>query len=160
MKIPEKVRIGGVEYFVEHKSEVNDGSRVCYGKIDYENNIIQLSTTRGNGHQHKCITLLHEIFHGIREHACLEIDDEENIVDVFAKGMYQVLQDNGARFFDIDTQDNVVRCANCVNYRADKDKGGFCNRSGSPSMWRDDVTSLRPDDYCSYGVRKNLYREI
>ncbi len=101
MKIPESIRIGGVEYAIEHLPDINDGERVCYGKIDYENNVIQLSTTRGQGHQHKCITLLHEILHGIREHAGIEITNEEAVVDVFAKGIYQVLQDNGKRLFDI-----------------------------------------------------------
>ena len=30
-----------------------------------------------------------------------KIKDEEAIVEMFAKGIYQVLQDNGARFFDL-----------------------------------------------------------
>ena len=49
----------------------------------------------------RCITLLHEILHGIRNHAGLEIEDEEAIVDMFARGIYQVLQDNGERLFDL-----------------------------------------------------------
>ena len=101
MKIPESVRIGGVEYAIEHQPDVNDGERVCYGKINYEDNIIQLSTTRGLGYQFKCITLLHEILHGIQNHAGIEIQNEEAVVDMFAKGIYQVLQDNGKRLFDI-----------------------------------------------------------
>lgn len=47
-----------------------------------------------------------------------------------------------------------VRCIECIHYGLDKEKGGFCMRSGSPSMWRDDVTPLRPDDFCSYGERR------
>ena len=31
----------------------------------------------------------------------MEIENEESIVDMFAKGIYQVLQDNGSRFFDL-----------------------------------------------------------
>jgi hypothetical protein len=29
------------------------------------------------------------------------MDNEEEIVEMFSKGIYQVLQDNGRRFFDI-----------------------------------------------------------
>jgi hypothetical protein len=32
----------------------------------------------------------------------MEIENEEAVVDMFAKGIYQVLQDNGERIFDID----------------------------------------------------------
>ena len=31
----------------------------------------------------------------------MEIENEEKVVEMFAKGIYQVLQDNGARLFDI-----------------------------------------------------------
>ena len=48
----------------------------------------------------------------------------------------------------------VVRCGLCKNYALDREKGGFCKRSASPSMWRDDITPLRPDDFCSYGERR------
>lgn len=48
----------------------------------------------------------------------------------------------------------VVRCGLCKNYALDREKGGFCKRSASPSMWRDDITPLRPDDFCSYGKRR------
>lgn len=74
---------------------------MAYGHIDYENCVIELSDTVGTSHQKRCVTLLHEILHGVREHAGLEIENEEVIVDMFAKGLYQVLQDNGQRLFDI-----------------------------------------------------------
>ena len=32
------------------------------------------------------------------------MDKEEQIIDMFARGMYQVLQDNGNRLFDIKDQ--------------------------------------------------------
>ena len=53
----------------------------------------------------KCITLLHEICHvicrGISEET---IQDEEKIVEVFAKGIYALLQDNGERLFDLKAE--------------------------------------------------------
>lgn len=104
MKIPESVRIGGVEYPVVFVSDLNDGVNLAYGHIDYENNVIRLSGTYGTGHQKRCITLWHEILHGIREHAGLKIENEEDVVTMFAKGIYQVLQDNGGRLFDLASE--------------------------------------------------------
>ena len=64
--------------------------------------MIELSNNVGTAHEKRCVTLWHEILHGIRNHAGLEIENEEVIVDMFAKGIYQVLQDNGLRMFDIE----------------------------------------------------------
>lgn len=101
MKIPNSIRIGGVEYPIEYVPNLNDGLNMVYGRIDYDNCKIELSSTCGTGHQKQCCTLWHEILHGIRNHAGLQIENEEDVVDMFAKGIYQVLQDNGGRFFDI-----------------------------------------------------------
>ena len=101
MKIPDSVRIGGVEYKVfDNQPSLNDGESLLYGQIDYRESIIRISDLC-EGHQMKCITLLHEILHGIRNHAGLEIENEEDVVDMFARGLYQVLQDNGRRLFDL-----------------------------------------------------------
>lgn len=101
MKIPESIRIGGVEYAVVYTPNLNNGWNLAYGHIDYENCLIELSDTCGKAHEKRCKTLWHEILHGIREHAGLEIENEEAVVDMFAKGIYQVLQDNGGRLFDL-----------------------------------------------------------
>lgn len=101
MKIPESIRIGGVEYAVKLGDNLRIGNNLCYGLIEYEKSEIWLSTTDKTEHQQRCITLLHEILHGIRNHAGLCIENEEDVVDMFAKGLYQVLQDNGRRLFDL-----------------------------------------------------------
>lgn len=101
MKLPESVRIGGVEYPVVYVDNLNNGTNLAYGHIDYDNCRIELSNTDGTAHEKRCIVLWHEILHGIRNHAGLEIKNEEDVVDMFAKGIYQVLQDNGKRLFDI-----------------------------------------------------------
>ena len=101
MKIPDSVRIGGVEYKVfDNQPSLSDGESLLYGQIDYRESTIRLSDLC-EGHQMKCITLLHEILHGIRNHAGLEVENEEDVVDMFARGLYQVLQDNGRRLFDL-----------------------------------------------------------
>lgn len=105
MKIPESIRIAGVEYKVVFVSELNNGVNLAYGHIDFENSVIRLSSTIGTEHQKRCVTLLHEILHGIRENNGMEIKNEEAIIDMFAKGIYQVLQDNGARLFDLKESD-------------------------------------------------------
>ena len=101
MKIPKSVRIAGVEYEIELVQNLNDGTNMAYGHIDYENSIISLSDTNGTEHQRRCQILWHEILHGIRENNGMKIANEEAVVDMFAKGIYQVLQDNGERLFDI-----------------------------------------------------------
>ena len=107
MKIPESVRIGGVEYAIEEVEIARLGPNLCWGTIDYGDSVIQLSTMDDAGHQHKCMTLWHEILHGLFEHACVHPEDEEQIVDVLGKGIYQVLQDNGGRFFDLAVTDDA-----------------------------------------------------
>lgn len=101
MKIPESVRIGGVEYPIEYVEFLNNGTNLAYGHIDYDNCKIELSETCGTAHEKRCQILWHEILHGIRNHSTLEIENEEEVVEMFAKGIYQVLQDNGGRFFDL-----------------------------------------------------------
>ena len=101
MKIPKSVRIGGVEYKVEYEDNLRIDNNLCYGTISYEDSVIKLSSTDGVGHQRRCVTLWHEILHGIREHSGVHIEDEETVVELFAKGIYQVLQDNGKRLFDL-----------------------------------------------------------
>lgn len=101
MKIPESVRIAGIEFKVVLVPNLNTGVNMAYGHIDFENTVIELSDTYGTEHQKRCTILWHEILHGIRENNGMQIENEEAIVDMFAKGIYQVLQDNGARFFDV-----------------------------------------------------------
>ena len=101
MKIPESVRIGGVEYrILRAEPSLNDGIHMLCGQIDYQKSLIRLSD-EVKGREQECITLWHEILHGIRNHAGVQIEDEETAVEMFAKGIYQVLADNGGRLFDI-----------------------------------------------------------
>lgn len=101
MKIPVSVRISGVEYPVVYTEFLNNGSSLAYGHIDYDECVIELSNTSGTAHEKRCVTLWHEILHGIREANGMEIENEEAVVSMFARGIYQVLQDNGGRLFDI-----------------------------------------------------------
>lgn len=102
MKIPEKIRIGGVEYAVTDVENLNDGMRMLYGDVTWEDSTIRLKSDQG--HQYKCITLWHEIVHALIHHGQVNLDDdvEEKVAEVLGFGLYQVLQDNGKRLFDIE----------------------------------------------------------
>ena len=102
MKIPESVRIGGVEYTVKLADSLNDGVSVLYGQIDYDHHEIRISSTTGAEHQYQCITLWHEILHGLWRFFDIDDDREEEIVSALAKGIYMVLQDNARQLFGIN----------------------------------------------------------
>ena len=101
MYIPDSIRIGGIEYEVQYQDNLRNGTELCYGYISYDDSTITLSTTDGAGHQHQCITLWHEILHGIQEHSGIRVENEEEVITMFAKGIYQVLADNIERLFDL-----------------------------------------------------------
>lgn len=100
MKIPTTIRIAGVDYAIKETHNLNSGSKMCYGRIDFEQSIIEIAP-QNQAHQHKCIVLWHEILHGIIKHFGLEIDKEEELVTALSKGVYQVLQDNAGRLYDM-----------------------------------------------------------
>ena len=102
MKIPEKIRIGGREYKVQNVPNLRNGADLCYGLICWEDGTIALSETDVLSHDMACITLWHEILHGIINHAAFQVEEEEQLVEVLSKGIYQVLQDNEGRLFPHD----------------------------------------------------------
>ena len=59
MKIPESVRIGGIEYEIKYEPNLRMNNNLCYGMIDYDHSAITLSDTDGTGHQMRCCTLWH-----------------------------------------------------------------------------------------------------
>ena len=102
MKIPESVRIGGTEYAVVRVEKLNDGEKVLAGQIAYDHTEIRVSADVS--HEMACITLWHEMLHGLASRAGLRLGTgEEEVIDAFAYGVYQILQDNGGRLFDIET---------------------------------------------------------
>lgn len=100
MNIPDKVRIGSMDYqiqFVDGPIIVN--SHTCYGDIDYNKHVIRIlkdcEDTQG-----KERTLLHEIVHGIRyeRNFDYENNDDETITEEIARGLHQVIRDNPELF--------------------------------------------------------------
>ena len=99
MKIPNSVRIGGVEYTVKREMNLNDGVNMLYGRVEWEPSEILLKY--GMGQQHSGVTLWHEIVHALLYHNCAELDEEteERVAEVLGLGLYQVLEDNHDRFY-------------------------------------------------------------
>lgn len=98
MKIPDKVRIGGINYAVEYENRLmNDDGQGLSGQISYRHATIKLDTNVQD-EQGKKQTLLHEIMHGIAEHFDLPVRTDEDTIDKLAKGLYMVIVDNPNMF--------------------------------------------------------------
>ncbi|HBF0312771.1 hypothetical protein ACRVX5_12030 [Clostridioides difficile] len=94
MNIPKQVKVGGLSYKIEETEEpILINNQLCYGSADYGNEVIKLSSSL-QSQRVKKITFLHELFHCIFNDRCIESEDEEYLVDVLAKGLYQVVTDN------------------------------------------------------------------
>lgn len=101
MKIPETIRIQGVDYNVELEDVCVIDNNVAFGYADFPNCRIALSDSACPNHQTKCLTLWHEIFHCMCYASGMHFDNEEEVVEMFARGTYQILQDNAHEFYDI-----------------------------------------------------------
>ena len=111
MKIPDSVRISGVEYAIVTKPNLRDSSRLLCGRIDYNTATIYLSETDCQSEEFRCIVLWHEIIHGILEDRGVQLDEdvEENLCEALSRGIYQVLQDNARKFFAEDFVDTIAQ---------------------------------------------------
>lgn len=98
MIIPDKVRIGGVDYTVIMEERIiDDEGRALRGQIDYNAAKIKLEPNVQD-EQGKKQTLMHEIMHGICKHFELSINDDEDTINKIATGMYMVIADNPEMF--------------------------------------------------------------
>lgn len=108
MKIPESIRVGGLEFRVVKEYRLNDGLKMLAGQIRHMDCVIAIAEE--SSHEYACLSLWHEIIHAIEEQAQLELgEDRERIIEAFARGVYQVLQDNGERLFDLARMIPVVK---------------------------------------------------
>ena len=78
MKIPNEIRINGVEFSVGYAPNLRMNDKLCFGYIDFNNSKIMLSETDGTEHQQRCITFLHEVIHGIIKNSAVEVFDEDD----------------------------------------------------------------------------------
>jgi hypothetical protein len=98
MKIPKRIKIGGIIYDVNKTREpVVLGDRVCYGVIDYDQGEIALSNSYSDQKMEQ--VFLHETLHGIAHDRNLTLGDkEEEIIDTFAVGLHNFIIDNPGIF--------------------------------------------------------------
>lgn len=99
MKIPEQIRIAGVDFNIAQRANLRDGPTALDGMMDPNWSTITLFT--GQDAQAMGITLWHEIIHRLIDVHGIKTDDEENLCRGMAHGIYQVLQDNARRLYDI-----------------------------------------------------------
>jgi len=98
--IPEKIKIGGIEYTVKMVDEVDENDNNIDGKICFHHQEIRIK--KGMGKDYTVKVLIHEIIHGILNHCVInkwEGDEEECFVEKFAHALHQVLKDNRFDFF-------------------------------------------------------------
>jgi hypothetical protein len=92
MKIPEKVKIGGITYDVIAVNKPDKTDKNIDGNIVYSSGIINISNGFDECEDYKKEVLIHEITHGILNF--LNIDKDEDFVEKFSKSLYMVIVDN------------------------------------------------------------------
>lgn len=93
MNIPNSVRIVGTDYDVIKEKRLNNGDKLCYGRIDHDDDTLKLNPDYGIQQQEQ--TFLHEVVHGICYHFHMDsLNDDEKSVDMLATGFYAFIKDN------------------------------------------------------------------
>lgn len=90
---PKKVKIGYKDYEIVKKETVIVLPDECYGRIDYDKEIIEIANKFNQKQQNQ--TFLHELVHGIFEKLDLhDLRENETIVNQVATALYEVILDN------------------------------------------------------------------
>lgn len=95
MKIPKRVKVVGYTYQIKRKNKPfvsDDNNAVCEGHHSFLNQVIKVTKTGSKEFQETIF--LHELTHAIISVYCgLDYQNEE-FVESFSKGLYQVLNEN------------------------------------------------------------------
>lgn len=94
----DKIRIVGFDYDIKKVDMPLVDNQGCFGIVDNIATVIELK--KDNPPQKQAETLLHEILHAILFQFDVELEDdkEEKVVKALAKGLHQVVKDNGTEF--------------------------------------------------------------
>jgi hypothetical protein len=97
MKIPERLKVGGVTYEVRVVPEIIDSQNLI-GRTNHDNLIIEVQGALADDAAKKCF--LHEMFHAIDEHTGVNQRGapDEGDVDALVNALYMVMQDNPDMF--------------------------------------------------------------
>lgn len=122
MNIPEKIKIGYKDFKVNKiAGEVINDNQVCYGFINHNNGIINISTLYSDDQQ-KC-TFIHECMHGIDE--IVEANLTEDQIRRMSKGLYDFIKSNPQMFMEcIDeiispSKDHIKKIEEIFNSKAE-----------------------------------------
>lgn len=93
MKIPKKIKVGGITYKVKQVNKLCD-DEMTHGYQDQAGEIIQLKKSLSEGYKEK--VLMHEIVHAIFDF--LMWDHDEKKVERLAQALYMLIKDNPEMF--------------------------------------------------------------
>lgn len=96
MKIPNKVKIGGIVYDIEQTEHRSEGENILLGEISYSTGKIYLNETIR--HDILAQTFFHEVVHGCLYAMGSKLNDNEKFVEGISQQLYQVMVDNGWTF--------------------------------------------------------------
>lgn len=92
-KTNKKLKIGYKEYTIVKKQEIIELPDECYGKINYDDEIIEIATKYNQNQQNQ--SFLHELIHGILEKLDMhELRQNEKVVNQLSKELYEVILNN------------------------------------------------------------------
>ena len=94
MRIPKKLKIGGMVYTVEITDNLNSGSNNSSAEISYRDLIIRVCPMARARMES---SFLHEVIHGMAD-AMGFVEHDEKLVDALSQMLYQVIQDNPEMF--------------------------------------------------------------
>ena len=98
MKVIDKVKVGGFVYDVirTNGAFVGTSGDALDGEHRFADKTIRLSNNGCQEYQN--LVFLHEVCHAIIEAYVSPDEQDENFVEAFSKGLYQVIVDNPAMF--------------------------------------------------------------
>ena len=100
MRIPEKVKMGGLTYDITYSTKPSRGDVEVDGKIIYSEQSIIIRSGLNEGDEYKEYVLLHELVHGIFNF--FDIEQHEGYVDKIARGLHMLIKDNPEMFKEDD----------------------------------------------------------
>lgn len=86
------LRIGPYDYEVIYKDAPMVDNTLCNGVHARE--ALQIEIRNGMPAQSEYQTLWHEILHAVFDNAALKLENEEDVIEVIANGLVQVIRDN------------------------------------------------------------------
>lgn len=95
MTLPDKLRIGAIDYTVSEEPELKNGEDRCFGFISYQYGTIKVEADTTP--RMKQIAVWHEVLHGLFMHAGMHnMDMEENIVVALSHALVGLIRENPA----------------------------------------------------------------